>query len=91
MEFSSGKAEGYARGRVEKSLALTPEQQEILEKRGVLPPEEIHRLASKTKKAVGADAGAKAGCHSDVAGPDDAKRLQETNLIKLRVPQSPTA
>jgi phosphomethylpyrimidine synthase len=86
MEFSSGKAEGYARERVEKSAALSPEQQAILEKRGVLPPEEIHRLASKTKRAVGADKGAKAACHSDVVGPEDARRVQETKLVKLRVP-----
>jgi phosphomethylpyrimidine synthase len=61
QEFASGKAEGFARmggkdgtlpGAAKKSEALTPEQQEILAKRGVLSPEEIHRLASKTKKAM---------------------------------------
>ena len=84
VEFASGKAEGFVRERVEKSAALSAEQQAILEKRGVLPPEEIHRLASKTRKAVGADPGAKAACHSDVAGPDDAQLVQ-AKLVKLRV------
>jgi phosphomethylpyrimidine synthase len=48
-----------------------------LEKRGVLAPEEIHRLASKTKKVV-AGSGQKASCHSDVASSDEAKAIQET-------------
>jgi phosphomethylpyrimidine synthase len=81
QEFASGKAEGFERvganGRVGapvKSAALTPEQQEILAKRGVLSPDEIHALASKTKKAVGADAG-KASCHSDYVDPATAKDL----------------
>ena len=85
QEFASGKAEGFERmggkdgtvpGAAKKSGALTPEQQEILAKRGVLSPDEIHRLASKTKKAVGADAG-KAGCHSDYVDPEAAKSLIE--------------
>ena len=83
QEFMSGKAEGYERvgiggkvGAPIKSAALTPEQQEILNKRGVLSPDEIHKLASKTKKAVGADAG-KASCHSDYVDPDAAKTLIE--------------
>ncbi len=81
QEFASGKAEGFERvgangraGAPVKSAALTPEQQEILSKRGVLSPDEIHKLASKTKKAVGADAG-KASCHSDYVDPDTAKEL----------------
>ncbi|MBL8963361.1 MAG: phosphomethylpyrimidine synthase [Phycisphaerae bacterium] len=81
QEFASGKAEGFERlggadgtkpGAPRKSAALTPEQQEILAKRGVLSPEEIHRLAAKTKKAVGADAG-KATCHSDFVDPAQAR------------------
>ncbi|MBS0196685.1 MAG: phosphomethylpyrimidine synthase [Planctomycetes bacterium] len=83
QEFASGKADGFERigangkaGAPVKSAALTAEQQEILAKRGVLSPDEIHRLASKTKKAVGAQAG-KAGCHSDYVDPDAAKKLQE--------------
>jgi len=57
-----------------KSAALTPEQQEILAKRGVLSPDEIHKLASKTKKAVGAVEG-KGSCHSDYVDPDAAQAV----------------
>jgi phosphomethylpyrimidine synthase len=74
-EFASGKAEEYQRGRARVSAALTPEQQAILEQRGVLDPDELHRLASKTRSAAGGDGG-KAACHSDHAGTDEAKRIQ---------------
>ena len=93
QEFMSGKAEGFERigtngkaGGVALSAALTPEQQEILSKRGVLSPEEIHRLASKTKKAMegtkapgheGTKEDAKLSCHSDYVDPDTAKSLIE--------------
>lgn len=87
VEFASGKAEGFDRGAVKKTPALSPEQQAILAQRGVLPPEEIHRLASKTRQAVGADKGAKAACHSDFTPEDDAKRLQRSKLVQLRVPE----
>jgi len=76
QEFASGKAEGFERGAPVRSPALSEEQQRILETRGVLSPEEIHRLAAKTRRKVGADAG-KAGCHSDVAPEEEAKRIQE--------------
>jgi phosphomethylpyrimidine synthase len=84
QEFASGKADGFERmggadgtkpGAPKLSGALTPEQQQILEKRGVLSPDEIHKLASKTKKAVGASPDAKASCHSDYVDPDTAKKL----------------
>jgi phosphomethylpyrimidine synthase len=91
QEFASGKAEGFERigakgkaGAPVKSAALTPEQQEILERRGVLSPDEIHKLASKTKKAVGADAG-KASCHSDYVDPDEAKRRQTDRMVQVDV------
>jgi phosphomethylpyrimidine synthase len=83
QEFASGKAEGFERmggkdgqtpGAPKQAPALTPEQKEILAKRGVLSPDEIHKLASKTRKAVGADAG-KASCHSDYLDPETARRL----------------
>ncbi|MFN9825800.1 MAG: thiamine biosynthesis protein ThiC, partial [Planctomyces sp.] len=61
------------------SAALTTEQQEILEKRGVLSPEDIHRLASKTRRTVGADAG-KANCHSDYVDGEDARKIQLVQL-----------
>ena len=90
QEFASGKAEGFERmggkdgatpGAPKKSAALTPEQQEILAKRGVLSPDEIHKLASKTKKAVGADkAGEKASCHSDYVDPEQAKHLHASKV-----------
>jgi phosphomethylpyrimidine synthase len=73
-QWASGKADGFDRGKAVKSAALTPDQQEILEKRGVLSPEEIHKLAYK---------GHKAACHSDiVAQPDEAKRVQLSVLGK---------
>ncbi len=82
VEFTSGKAEGFTREKVLKSAALTAEQQEILEKRGVLSPAEIHRLATKTRKAVGAE-GAMAACHSDVAAPEVAEQIQTEKLVSL--------
>jgi phosphomethylpyrimidine synthase len=83
VEFESGKADGFERERVMKSPALTPEQQEILRTRGHLSPDEIHRLASKTKNAVGeAD---KAACHSDVIDDQsEALRIQGEKLLQLR-------
>ena len=71
QEFASGKDENYAWDKPEVSAALTIEQKEILEQRGVLTPEEVHRLASK----MGADKG-KATCHSDNTDADAAKTLQ---------------
>jgi len=84
VEFASGKDEDYQRGRAKVSAALSPEQQEILEKRGVLSPAEIHRLATKTRQAVGADGG-KAACHSDVADADAAQQLQAARVPLVQV------
>jgi len=86
VEFASGKADGFTRDRVAKSPALTAEQQEILQQRGVLSPEELHRLASKTKQAIGVESGAKASCHSDYVASEDARKLQTEKLVTLRVP-----
>jgi len=91
VEFASGKAEGFERERVLKSPALSAEQRAVLEKRGVLPPDELHRLASKTKSAVGVGKGEKAGCHSDYVDPDAARRLQEERLVTLRKKEQPAA
>ncbi len=75
QEWSSGKAEGFDRGKPKISSALTEEQQRILKERGVLSPEEIHKLAHKGKKAV---------CHSDnVADAEEAKMIQEQELVQL--------
>jgi phosphomethylpyrimidine synthase len=82
QEFQSGKAEGFERGAPIKSDALTEEQKLILEQRGYLSPEEIHKLASKTKKVVGADEG-KAACHSDYVDPDEAKKVQGEVVVQL--------
>ena len=81
QEFASGKSEEYRRDKPVLSAALTPEQQEVLAKRGVLSPEEIHRLASKTKAAVGA-VEAKASCHSDFVDSTGAQQKQE-QLVQL--------
>jgi len=75
-EFLSGKDEKYRWEAVARSAPLNPEQREILEQRGVLSAEEIHRLASKTAEAVGAVAGRRAACHSDIAGTGKARTLQ---------------
>ena len=99
QEWSSGKAEGFERsdgGKPKISDALTDEQKKILEQRGVLSPEEIHKLASKTKKAMSPSAPDSAGgsdeanaeetklsCHSDYVDPDQAKKVQEQELVQL--------
>jgi len=85
VEFDSGKADGYQRARVLSGPALNAEQQAVLERRGVLSPEEIHRLASKTRRVVAAEPGRKAACHSDLANETAAHELQE-NLVQLRRP-----
>jgi phosphomethylpyrimidine synthase len=81
-DFMSGKAPEMQREKVLKSAPLTEAQRETLEKRGVLSAAEIHRLASKARKAVGAE-GAKGACHSDVAPADTARALHEGVLDKL--------
>ncbi len=73
-EFDSGKAEGFERGKAVRSKALNPEQQEILERRGVLSPEEIEKLAHKGRKAA---------CHSDNVGDaEEARKVQEEVLAR---------
>jgi len=78
QDWASGKADGFERGGDGKpkiSDALTDEQKEILEQRGVLSPEEIHKLAHKGKKAA---------CHTDnVSDSDEAKKVQEEQLVQL--------
>jgi phosphomethylpyrimidine synthase len=83
QEFASGKADGFAREKVLKSPALNAEQRAILEQRGHLSPDQIHKLAGKTKQAVGATEGHKAACHSDLATDDRAAEVQ-----KKKVPAS---
>lgn len=83
QEFASGKAKEFEWEKAKVTAALTAEQREILEKRGVLSPEEIHRLASKTKKSVGAEAG-KGNCHSDLVDAEVAKNIQVVQLGNLK-------
>jgi phosphomethylpyrimidine synthase len=75
QQFASGKADGFDRGASIRSAALTEEQQEILEKRGVLEPSEIHKLASKTRKTM-VNEESRATCHSDLVDDHEAKKLQ---------------
>lgn len=88
QEFISGKDESYSWEKPSVSAALTIEQKEILQKRGVLSPDEIHKLAAKTKKQMtGAPASEdgdssnenKLTCHSDFVGDEKAKQLQGAN------------
>jgi phosphomethylpyrimidine synthase len=79
-EFVSGKEEAYAWERPRVSGALSAEQRAILERRGVLAPAEIHRLAGKTRRAMGAGAGAMAACHSERADAGSARQLQAERL-----------
>ncbi len=86
QEFASGKDPRYGWEAPQRSDALTEEQQRILEQRGVLPPDQIHRLASKTKKAMakaGSDEEGKLACHSDYVDPEKAKQLQSEKLVQL--------
>jgi phosphomethylpyrimidine synthase len=87
-EFASGKDDSYAWEKPKVSAALSEEQKRILEQRGVLDPGEIHRLAAKTRKAVGAEGGnRKAACHSDeVSDADEARRVQDERRRERLVP-----
>ena len=71
-EFASGKEAAYAWERARKSAPLSPEQQRLLEQRGVLSAAEIRRLAHK---------GERAECHSDlVPDAEDAEAVQRAIL-----------
>jgi len=83
VQFASGKDDDYKWDKAKVTSALTAEQKEILEKRGVLSPEEIHKLASKTKQAVGTKDD-KASCHSDYVDETAAKEIQkDVDLVEL--------
>jgi phosphomethylpyrimidine synthase len=62
------------------SAALSEEQRAILERRGALAPEELRRLAGKTRRAMGAEPGRHAVCHSEAASPERARELQRERL-----------
>ncbi|MSQ90528.1 MAG: phosphomethylpyrimidine synthase [Phycisphaerales bacterium] len=82
QEFASGKEEEYQRGKPMRSDALSVEQQEILAKRGVLTPAEIHRLATKTKAAAGS-VGGKSSCHSDAVDSETAQAMQSKQATRV--------
>ncbi len=102
QDFASGKAEGFERlggrdgttpGAPARSAPLTPEQQDILRQRGVLSPDEIHKLATK-KNTRGAGpqapaedepATAKLSCHSDYVDAETARRLQREHIVNVDV------
>ncbi len=77
QQFGSGKSKENAWDMAKVSPALSSDQLEILERRGVLEPDEIHRLANKMKLDMGAETGERASCHSDTASPEEAHVLQE--------------
>ena len=83
-EFFSGKDESYAWEKAQQSGALTDEQAQILKQRGHLSPDEIHKLASKTQKGVGAEEG-KAVCHSDYLDDEQAQVIQQAKLVQVNV------
>ena len=83
QEFASGKAQEFAWDKPKIAAALTHEQREILEKRGVLDPQEIHQLANKTRQCMGVDKGHKADCHSDLSESTAAKRLHSQRLVQV--------
>ncbi|MEX0885047.1 MAG: phosphomethylpyrimidine synthase ThiC [Phycisphaeraceae bacterium] len=90
QEWASGKDEAMVRDKPVRSAALTEEQQRILEQRGYLRPEEIHKLASKTKKVMVEDAAEaseeeKPSCHSDYVDPNTAKQMQREKLVQVDV------
>ncbi|MGE3167034.1 MAG: phosphomethylpyrimidine synthase ThiC [Planctomycetota bacterium] len=81
VEFASGKDPAYRREKALRSAALTPDQRAILERRGVLEPAEIHRLAAKTERAVGAAPGVKAACHSDQVPDAEVSRSIQAHSV----------
>ena len=90
QEFVSGKDQQYAWENAKVSAALTIEQKEILQNRGVLSPKQIHALATKTNRTMtGAAASAasdssgpaKLSCHSDYVDDESAKKMQEDAAI----------
>jgi len=77
-DFYSGKDEAAQPAKVAmKSPGVSDAGAETLKQRGILSPEEIHKLAHKGKKAV---------CHSDVVkDAEEAKLVQISTLKAHRV------
>jgi phosphomethylpyrimidine synthase len=73
-DFYSGKAdESQPAKPAMASPGVNAAGAEILKQRGVLSPEEIHKLAHKGKKAV---------CHSDVVAEPEKAKLVQINTLK---------
>jgi phosphomethylpyrimidine synthase len=73
-ELYSGKDEGsQPLKKASSSPGVSEAGREVLEKRGVLSAEEIHKLAHKGKKAV---------CHSDNVIDAEEARLVQVNTLK---------
>jgi phosphomethylpyrimidine synthase len=88
-EFLSGKDEHFGWDVSKVSAALSPEQREILEKRGVLSAEQIERLASKTRASMDAASDAMPACHSERTDADQARKLQTTaTAAQSKAPRS---
>ncbi|MDX1683380.1 MAG: phosphomethylpyrimidine synthase ThiC, partial [Phycisphaeraceae bacterium] len=87
QDFAAGKDREFSWDKPKVSEALTDEQRKILEQRGNLSPEEIHRLASKTKEAVaGKEDEAAPACHSDyVDDEEQAREVQKEKLVQVDV------
>jgi len=89
VEFASGKAEGFAREGVLPSPALSEEQRAVLEQRGVLSLDDLHRLATKTRSAMGEDTSSPA-CHCAKADDATAQQVQSERLVPIgRLTQNP--
>ncbi len=85
QQFVSGSDKEYAWDKPKISAALTQTQKEILQKRGVLTPDELHRLATKTRKQMN-DEGGKAACHSDAVDETLAHTLQQERMPEEELP-----
>jgi phosphomethylpyrimidine synthase len=86
--FVSGKDEAYAWEKPKISEALSEDQKDILQKRGVLSPEELHRLASKTRDRMSAQDGP-AQCHSEVETDEEIARSLQQDVLETASSTAP--
>ena len=86
-DFLSGTDETYAWDNAKVSDALSDDQKQILEQRGVLSPEAIHRLAAKTRGTMQGEVDEPAACHSDLVDDDSARKLQDQQLPVVELDQ----
>ncbi|RYZ68161.1 MAG: phosphomethylpyrimidine synthase ThiC [Proteobacteria bacterium] len=76
VEFESGKAEGFDRGKAKKSLPLSEDQQRVLQQRDLVEASSLKRALKTTDS--------KAACHSDHADTEAARVLQELAVSAVR-------